>query len=95
MKRPISAAILSFFAFVSFAGAGDAPPAALLHLERDVSLKIAHARDGNYSRPDDLKRLSDAQAADFEGERHLQAGDYNKAEAAFLKAKLLLHDLGI
>jgi len=88
--------LLSVFPPVLAPRADDAaPPADLLQLERDVSLKIAHARDGNYTDQNDFKRLSDAQAADLEGEQHLKAGDYHKAESAFLKAKLLLHDLGI
>ena len=98
MKRVVVAAILSLMTPVSFGAATAAaanPPSALLQLEREVALKMAHARDEGFTEPSKVKALSEAQATDLEAEKALQAGDYQNAESGFLKTKVLLHNLGI
>lgn len=98
MKGVVVAAILSLIVPVSFAAetaAGGNPPPELLQLEREVSLKMAHARDEGFTESSKLKTLSDAQAVDLEAEKALKAGDYQNAESEFLKTKVLLHNLGI
>jgi hypothetical protein len=75
--------------------AGANPPPELLQLEREVSLKMAHARDEGITEPAKLKTLADAQAVDAEAEKALKAGEYERAEDNFLKTRVLLHNLGI
>jgi len=75
--------------------AGADPPPELAQLEREVSLKMAHARDEGYVDAARRKTLADAQAADAAGEKALAGGDFAHAEDDFLKAKVLLHNLGI
>jgi hypothetical protein len=67
-----------------------APPAELTALERQVSLKIAHVRIKGPTNLADLKQLGQAQRAQFEGEQAIKAGDYKKAEQAFLRANVLI-----
>ena len=99
MKRAIIAATFSTFAIAivivraaSVVAANGAPPAELVQLEREVSLKMAHARDLGSIQPEKMKRLSDAHAIDAQGEAALRAGDYSTAETDFLKAKVILRD---
>ncbi len=66
------------------------PPAELTTLERQVSLKIAHVRIKGPTNAADLKQLGQAQRAQFEGEQAIKAGDYEKAERAFLRANVLI-----
>jgi hypothetical protein len=106
MKRAIIMAVtavlalgLSSLAFAAgpaalLAGAGK-PPAELLSLEREVSLKMAHARDEGFTEPTQVKTLADAEAVDTAGEKALKDGEYERAENDFLQAKVLLHNLGI
>ena len=75
--------------------AGPNPPAALLQLEREISLKMAHARDEGFTEPSKLKTLSEAQAIDAQAEKALKDGEYQSAEDGFLKTRVLLHNLGI
>jgi hypothetical protein len=99
MKRAriaaISAAILSLALSTLALAAGATPPPELLQLEREVSLKMAHARDQGFTEPSRLKTLSDAQAVDAQAEKALKDGAYERAESGFLKTKVLLHNLGI
>ena len=95
MTLVLIAATFLLLAFAAPAISAGAPPADLVQLEREVSLKLAHARDIGFTEPAKRQRLSDAHQADLEGEKALQAGDYNNAENDFLKAKLLLRDLGM
>jgi len=96
MKRAIIAAILSLTLLPRLASAaGPKPPPELLQLEREVSLKMAHARDEGFTEPSKLKTLADAQAIDAEAEKALKDGDYERAETGFLKTKVILHNLGI
>ena len=96
MKRAIIAAILSLTLLPRLASAaGPKPPPELLQLEREVSLKMAHARDEGFTEPSKLKTLSDAQAVDAEAEKALKDGGYERAESGFLKTKVMLHNLGI
>jgi hypothetical protein len=95
MKRAVIATILSLALPTLVLAAGATPPPEVLQLEREVSLKMAHARDQGFTEPSKLKTLSDAQAVDAEAEKALQAGEYERAESDFLKTKVLLHNLGI
>ena len=100
MKRVILATLSIFATAIVIADvraasafAAGPPPAELVQLEREVSLKMAHARDLGSIQPGKMKRLSDAQAIDAHGEAALQAGDYSTAESDFLKAKMMMRDL--
>jgi len=95
MKRAIIAAILSLALPSLGLAAGATPSPELLQLEREVSLKMAHARDEGFTEPSKLKTLSDAQAVDTEAEKALKDGEYERAEDGFLKTKVLLRNLGI
>jgi hypothetical protein len=91
----LSAAIISLALPTLVLAAGPNPPPELLQLEREISLKMAHARDEGFTEPSKLKTLGDAQAVDAEGEKALKAGEYERAENDFLKTRVLLHNLGI
>lgn len=78
------------------ATAGDAaPPSELLQLEREVSLKMAHARDEGNTEPAKLKTLAQAQALDVEAEQAIKTGDFEKAENDLLRVKTMLRSMGI
>jgi hypothetical protein len=66
------------------------PPPDLTKLERQVSLKIAHVRITGPTNAADLKQLGLAQQAQFDGEKAIASGDYNKAERDFLRADVLI-----
>ncbi len=95
MMRAIVAAMVTLALAPLACAAGSNPPAELLRLEREVSLKMAHARDEGYTEPSKMKALVDAQAVDAEAEKALKAGEYARAENGFLRAKALLRNLGI
>ncbi len=95
MMRAIVATIIMLALPVLTAMAGGNPPPELLQLEREISLKMAHARDEGFTEPSKLKTLADAQAVDAEGEKALKDGEYERAENDFLQTKTLLHNLGI
>jgi len=102
MKRAVTISMLSLavsmlsLALPALALAADAnAPAQLLQLEREVSLKMAHARDQGFTEASKLKALADAQAVDAEAEKALKDGEYERAENDFLQTKALLHNLGI
>ena len=95
MKRVLIAATLSLaLASPALAASGNPPPE-LLQLEREVSLKLAHARDEGFTDPAKLKTLADAQAIDAEAEQALKDGEYERAENDFLQTNILLHNLGV
>jgi hypothetical protein len=93
--------VLTVAIIISIAGAAPAfaagpnPPPDLVQLEREVSLKMAHARDEGFTDEARRKTLADANAVDAEGEKALKGGEFERAEDDFLKAKVLLHNLGI
>jgi len=96
MMRILTVAIIMSIAGSAPAVAdGPNPPADLVQLEREVSLKMAHARDEGYTDAARRKTLADAQAVDTEGEKALKDGEFERAENDFLKAKVLLRNLGI
>jgi len=72
-----------------------APPPELLQLEREVSLKMAHARDEGNTEPDKLKTFADAEALDTEAEKAIKSGDFERAENDLLRVKTMLRNLGI
>ncbi|HLX37558.1 MAG TPA: hypothetical protein VKR29_07130 [Candidatus Binataceae bacterium] len=88
-----------FFIFVlaltSRAGSQPAPPPDLIQLEREVSLKMAHARDEGYPDEPRRKTLADAEKVDAEAEKALKDGEFERAENDLLQVKVLLHNLGI
>ena len=77
------------------AGPNQAAPADLIQLERQVSLKMAHARDEGYTDAARRKTLADAEKVDAEAEKSLKDGEYERAENDLLQAKVLLHNLGL
>jgi len=95
MKRAVIAAILSLTLSPLILAAGASPPPELLQLEREISLKMAHARDEGFTDPAKLKTLADAQALDAAAEKALKDGEYERSENDFLQTKTLLHNLGI
>jgi hypothetical protein len=95
MMQVLIAATLALVLPTLALAAGANPPPELLQLERQVSLKMAHARDEGITEPSKLKTLAEAQAVDAEAEKALKAGEYERAENDFLKTKALLHNLGI
>ena len=95
MKRALIIAVLLLLIPAVARSAGANPPPELVQLEREVSLKMAHARDEGFTDAARRKTLADAQAVDAEGEQALKGGEFERAENDFLKTKVLLHDLGI
>jgi hypothetical protein len=96
MKCAIVAAVLSLaIPGLALAAGPNPPPPELLQLEREISLKMAHARDEGFTDPPRMKTLADAQAVDAEAEKALKDGEYDRAENGFLKTAVLLHNLGI
>jgi hypothetical protein len=83
------------FPVAARAGSQAAPPPELLQLEREVSLKMAHARDEGYTDEPRRKTLADAEKADAEAEKAIKDGEFERAENDLLQAKVLLHNLGI
>lgn len=87
--------------FVTALGVGGAeagepgPPPTLVKLEREIGLRIAHARDVGPVEPDRRRTLLEAQRYDAEGERALGADDYKSAEDNFLHAQRLLERIGM
>ena len=77
------------------AGPNQPPPPELIQLEREVSLKMAHARDEGYTDTSRRKTLADALKVDAEAEKALKDGEFERAENDFLQAKVLLHNLGL
>ena len=84
---------LSFGVAASYAQR--AKPPELVQLERDVALKIAHARGIGY--PDHARRekLAKAERENFAAQRAIAGGDYDTAVNRLLQAKVLLRDLGL
>ena len=95
MMRSIVTATVTLGLMPLALAAGPNPPAELLQLEREVSLKMAHARDEGYTEPSKVKALAEAQAVDAEAEKALKEGEYERAENDFLKTKAMLRNLGI
>ncbi len=85
-----------FFAIctAAFAAQIETPPD-LVQIEREISLKLAHARGIGFTDRPRIEKLSQAEKYDRDGEAALKTGDFNAAEDDFLKAKMILHDLGI
>ncbi len=95
MKRVLIAATLSLALASPALAASGKPPPELLQLERETSLKLAHARDEGFTDPAKLKTLADAQAIDAQAEQALKDGEYERAENDFLQTNILLHNLGV
>ncbi len=88
--------IVAFFFLPVVVHAGNsAPPPELLQLEREVSLKMAHARDEGNTEPAKLKIFAEAQALDGEAEKAIKMGDFERAENDLLQVKTMLRNLGI
>jgi len=77
----------------SWAGAN--PPPELVQLEREVSLKMAHARGEGYIDAARRQTLAEAEKVDADAEKALHDGEFERAENDLLQAKLLLHKLGL
>jgi len=77
------------------AGPNQTPPPELIQLEREVSLKMAHARDEGYTDTSRRKTLADAEKVDAEAEKAIKDGEFERAEDDLLQAKVLLHNLGL
>lgn len=95
MRAIIVVICLLLISAIALAAGPSSPPPELVQLEREVSLKMAHARDEGYTDAPRRKMLAEAQALDASGEKAMVAGEYERAENDFLKAKLMLHNLGI
>jgi len=77
------------------AGSQATPPPELIQLEREVSLKMAHARDEGYTDEPRRKTLANAEKIDAQAEQAIKQGEFERAENDFLQVKVLLHNLGI
>ena len=89
------ASILSLAIPVVGRAAGPNPPPELIQLEREVSLKMAHARGEGFTDASRRQTLADAEKVDAEAEKAIQEGEFERAENDLLQAKVLLHNLGI
>lgn len=95
----ITFAILSLLTTIAFAAPAAAgpkdlkPPADLVKLEREVSLKIAHARGEGSTDPDKRHQLSGAEQLDAKAENEISAGDFRAAEDDLVKANALATEL--
>jgi hypothetical protein len=69
------------------------PPADLVNLEREVSLKIAHVRGEGPTDPAKRRQLDDAERLDAKAEREIGAGDFRAAEDDLVKANALAAEL--
>jgi hypothetical protein len=90
--------ILCFLTAVGVGGAraGDSGPSpTLVKLEREIGLRIAHARDVGPVEPDRRRMLLEAQRYDAAGEDAISAGDYKSAEDDFARARRLLERIGM
>jgi hypothetical protein len=90
--------LLCFLTALGVGGARAAesgPSPALVKLEREIGLRIAHAREVGPVEPDWRRKLLEAQQYDAAGERALGAGDYKSAEDSFLHARRLLERIGM
>lgn len=72
-----------------------AKPPELAQLEKDVALKIAHARGIGY--PDHARRekLAEAERDNLDAQEAIAGGNYNDAVQKLLHAKVVLRQLGI
>ncbi len=69
------------------------PPADLVNLEREVSLKIAHVRGEGPTDPGKRQKLHDAERLDAKAEQEIGAGDFRSAEDDLVKANALASEL--
>jgi len=98
VSRTVRAAALQYFcgwcavmiSILPCFGQTPAPPEDLTKLERQVALKIAHVRMQGPTKAAVLKNLGQAERAQFDGEKAITAGDYNRAEQDFLRANTLV-----
>ena len=95
MKSALLLAIVLLVSSASSFAASPAPPPELIQLEREVSLKMAHARDEGYTDESRRKTLADAERIDAEAEKAIKDGEFQRAENDLLQVKVLLHNLGI
>jgi hypothetical protein len=95
MKLTLAFAMLLLALPATSIAASPAPPPDLIQLEREVSLKMAHARDEGYPDEPRRKTLADAEKVDAEAEKALKDGEFERAENDLLQVKVLLHNLGI
>jgi hypothetical protein len=89
------ASILSLVSPLIARGAGPNPPPELMQLEREVALKMAHARGEGFIDTSKRQTLADAEKVDAEAEKAIKDGEFERAENDLLQAKVLLHNLGI
>jgi hypothetical protein len=100
IKRNLLVAVALAAAIIAIGGsplcAGDkaAPSPELRNLEREVSLKIAHASDEGQTDPERRAQLHDAQQLDMKAEKAMAAGSYQEAEDDLVKANAILGRLG-
>jgi hypothetical protein len=85
-------AALAIFVEVSRAMAASPSPE-LVNLERQVSLELAHVRDGGPTDPNKRKQLFDASRLEQKGEAEIKSGDYKSAEDSLLQARTILRQL--
>ena len=94
MKKGVAVGgLLALLTAAAMGQPSPSPPADLIALERQVSLKIAHVRIEGPSNSADLKRLLEAQRVDLEGEKALAGGDYKRAQENFLRANAIIGEV--
>lgn len=88
------AAIAALAIFVEGSSASAASPSPeLVRLEREVSLELAHVRDGGPTDPNQRKQLFEASNLEQKGEAAIKSGDYKSAEDSLLQARAILRQL--
>ena len=76
-----------------FPASAASPSPELVNLERQVSLELAHVRDGGPTDPAKRKQLFDASQLEQKGEAAIKSGDYKSAEDNLLHARTILRQL--
>ncbi|MGH7865984.1 MAG: hypothetical protein ACREQB_13415 [Candidatus Binataceae bacterium] len=70
-------------------------PPELVQLEKEVALKIAHARGIGYPDHGRRAKLAEAERDNLHAQQAIFAGKYNDAVQKLLHAKVVLRDLGM
>ena len=79
--------------FVPLIALAASPPPELVELERQVSLQIAHVRDGGPTDPVKRKQLLDAEELEEKGEAAIKSADYKSAQEILMRARAIVRQL--
>ena len=95
MKTSIGlfAAIAAIATLLNVLPARAQTPPDLVELERQVSLELAHVRDGGPTDPAKREKLYEASQSEQKGETEIKSSDYKDAEQSLLHARELLRKI--